>query len=112
MLLTYLILSVASAFGLAIALVKKQREWPVRRHVLRLRKLLGCVHRRAPKMLDCVICTSFWATLATDLIICISVFPYIFYFAWPLSGFVTVGLSWIIMDCLDSLNAIGRKHED
>lgn len=113
----YLVCSVASAFGISVALVKKQDDWPVSFYANILRKyILPIFHRNMPDMLDCVVCTSFWVTLLTDLFIHLVFAPA--YFAWPISGFITLGLSWVLMDALDSLSAIGtaiqskRENED
>lgn len=98
----YLILSVLSSFGLAIALTEKKREWPVRRQVLKLKYLLRFIHRRAPEVLNCAACTSFWCALFTDNFI--AVFSGGSYFCWPLSGFMAFGLTWTVMQVLYALN--------
>jgi hypothetical protein len=106
--IVYLILSVLSAFGLSVALVHKGRNWPIRRYRLWLELIiLPKIHPRFPRMLNCVVCTSFWATLLMDIVICsVTRFKY---FAWPLSGFVTVGITWIIMDFLNTLGQIANS---
>ena len=104
-----LILSVLSAFGMAVALVEKKRQWPIRRYSLILQwKVLPRIHRRLGKMLNCTICTSFWTTLVTDLLIC--VFSGFQYFAWPLSGFVTFGLTWAFIQILWSIGSEAKEN--
>jgi hypothetical protein len=105
----YLLLSVASSFGLAVALVEKKRSWPVRRYHLILLNLLNKVHPRLRRMLNCAPCTSFWCSLVVDcLILVVSGGSY---WAWPLSGFITFGVTWLIMDWLNTLDRLGSKIE-
>ena len=97
-----------SAFGLSVALVKKGDEWPVRRYKIILKRyFLSKIHRKLPRMLDCIVCTSFWASLVTDFVICL--FTRADYWAWPLSGFITLGLTWVVVDFLNSLFKIGKR---
>jgi hypothetical protein len=104
----YLIFSVFASFGLAVALVKKGDEWPVRRYRIWLeRHILPSLHRKLPAMLSCVVCTSFWTTLVTDTVIC--VFTGFRYWAWPLSGFVTLGLTWLVMDLSNTLFKLSKR---
>ena len=96
----YMLVSIFSAFGLSILLVEKGRTWPVRRYRLILEfVVLPLIHRRLPKMLNCVICTSFWATLVTDSLLYF--FTNYSYWCWPLSGFITVGFTWMILKILE-----------
>lgn len=89
---------------MAVALVEKKRQWPIRRYSLWLQYfVLPKIHRRLGKMLDCTVCTSFWTTLITDSLICL--FTWGKYFAWPLSGFITLGLTWAFVQILWSINS-------
>lgn len=109
-LLSHLFLVVLIGYGMALLLVEFKRKWPIRRHHLRIKKLLGKVHRRVPKMLSCTVCTSFWTALVAEL----GLFAFdsltgwhlmhgLRLWLWPLSGFVTAGVTWTIMDLLRSL---------
>ena len=98
-----LLLSVLSAYGIAVALVQKGDEWPIKWIVGPLKKLLGKINPNAPKVLDCVVCLSFWTSLLTDIILLIFTRHY---FAWPLSGFVTLGFAWTIMEFFNSFDKI------
>ncbi len=107
-LLLHLILSVFGGFGIAVALVEKRRQWPVRRYNILLKKLLGKIHRRAPNMLNCTVCTSFWATLFVELGIAaawsIPTNDFEFHWLWPLSGFMTVGLTWTLIQFMTAID--------
>lgn len=112
-LLSHLVIVVLVGYGLAVLLVEFKRKWPIRRQHLRLKKLLGCIHRRAPKMLLCTVCTSFWTTLiaeiglfALDSLTGWQVMHGLRLWLWPLSGFVTAGLTWTLMDVLRSIGFI------
>jgi hypothetical protein len=111
--LTYLILSVLSGMGLAIILVEKRRQWPVRRYNLLIRVLLKKIHRRMPKMLSCTVCTAFWATLVCEIVILLFSFIFLneFYWFWPLSGFIASGFTWIIMDFLISFANLASSEK-
>ncbi len=105
----YLLFSVASSFGISIALNKKGDEWPVSIITGVLRKILS-FHSKLPKILDCAVCMSFWITLLTDIVI-----RFIFasnYFLWPLSGFITLGITYVVIDVLDSLYLLGSQKDE
>tara|TARA_Y100000310_G_scaffold345691_1_gene468322 strand:- start:3290 stop:3625 length:336 start_codon:yes stop_codon:yes gene_type:complete len=98
--------SVLSAYGLAIILVEKGSEWPVRKYNLILRRLVrNRIDVRAGKVFLCTVCMSFWTTLFTDLV-CLLMFGYFF---WPLSGFITLGFTWFVIQLL---NAIENSNEN
>lgn len=104
-LLCHVIVVLFSGYGMAVALVEKKRQWPIRRYNLMLRKMLGKIHRKLPKMLDCTVCTSFWTALVAEFIlgtgsVITKSWPM---FTWPLSGFITVGFTWTIIDITRSL---------
>jgi len=104
-----LAMSVAIAYGLAVALVEKGKEWPIRRYNILLRSLLHRIYWKAPFALYCVTCTSFWMALLSDICVCVVCLlcGQSFYFLWPISGFVTVGFTWTIVQFL---NALGAKQ--
>ena len=101
-----IVISVLAAYGMAIALVEKRKDWPIRRWNILLRWLLHkYVHRKAHRLLKCTVCTSFWTTLVTDTVLCLIFHSY---FMWPLSGFITVGLAWTVINLM---NAIDPPHK-
>lgn len=109
----HIIISVLCGCGMAIALVEKKRQWPIRRYNILFKKLLKRIHRRLPKMLDCTVCTSFWTTLIADvfvgLIVALNTWSHPVC-TWPISGFIAVGLTWTIVDILISLAGIATKE--
>lgn len=112
-----LVMSVLSGFGLAILLVEKGKDWPIKPIRIRIQFLLRKIHYKLPQMLYCTTCTSFWATLITDLAICfIALLFGTFYFFWPFSGFITAGIMWYIIEYLnaidkESINNIEREEQ-
>ena len=98
--LVYLFISLLLGFGFAVAIVEKGREWPLRKiNVILRRKLNKYIDVRAHRLLLCVVCTSFWATLFSDLVLYAYTGEYFF---WPFSGFINVGLSWLVVEFLFS----------
>lgn len=102
--LSFLIISVLAAYGMAIALVEKGRQWPIRRYRLILTIWLSKVHPRFPRMLVCPTCTSFWTALVADILLL--VLTGFSYWAWPLSGFVAVGFTWSITEFFNYMNRL------
>jgi hypothetical protein len=100
-----LILSVLSAYGISIALTYKGSEWPLKWLVNPLRGLLGRLNPNAPGVFDCAVCLSFWTSLLTDLSLLLVTRGH--YFAWPLSGFITVGFTWTVLEFFKNLDHIG-----
>lgn len=111
MILVHLLTIIILAYGLAIILVEKKRSWPVRRYVLILKKLLGKLHRRMPKMLNCTVCTSFWTALIAELFVLLISLLLGFHICWlwPLSGFASAAFTWTIMDFLNTIAKISEK---
>lgn len=109
----HVIVSVLAGYGMAVALVEKKRQWPVRRYHILIKKLLGKIHRRLPKMLSCTVCTSFWTTLIADATLGIAglIHHHTIIFTWPLSGFIAVGLTWTVMDILISLGGMASPKQ-
>jgi len=95
-----LIISVFLGYGMAILLVEKGKDFPIRPWRIRLQLLLRKIHWKLPQMLYCTTCTSFWATLIADIVL------YIVsggtYFFWPFSGIITAGIMWTIIEILNS----------
>lgn len=90
-----LLASLLCGGGMAIILVEKGHEWPVRLITIPLRRFLQVyVHRKMHRLLRCAICTAFWTTLISDLFLLIASHGH--YFLWPISGFATAGILWLI----------------
>ena len=104
-----LIISILLSCGMAILLVEKGKEWPIRPWRIRLQLLLSKIHYKLPQMLFCTTCTSFWTSLVSDIVIGIIAFLYGFsYFFWPFSGIIAGGIMWII---IEYLNAIDKTQD-
>lgn len=107
-----LIISVMLAFGIAIALVEKGDDFPIKPWKIKLQLLLGKVHPRFPEMLECTTCCSFWGSLIADIILCITnlVLFGTFYFFWPFSGFIVLGFTYVIIEFLNALDSRGENN--
>jgi hypothetical protein len=105
-----LIISVLVSYGMAIALVEKGQDFPIKKPRLILKRFIHKnISRKFSKVLDCSTCSSFWLTLLVDIIICILAICFgQFYFFWPLSGFITLGFTWTI---IEYLNAIDKEQD-
>ena len=97
-----LIISVMTGFGLAILLVEKGKEWPIRPWRIRLQLLLRKIHWKLPRLLLCTTCTSFWCCIVSDVIL--FVISGGTYFLWPLSGAITAGIMWCIIEWLNAID--------
>lgn len=94
-------ISIIAALGLALLLVEKQDDWPISLFSPKLRGGLGKIHNKLPDMLDCTVCTAFWAALISDAFLFMA--SGASYFLWPLTGFSTAGLAWILYQLLKAL---------
>jgi len=95
------------SFGLAIAISEKGDEYPIRRFKDFLKKILKkCISEEFSEVLNCTTCMSFWVCGCSDLILMIiSIFCFgSFYFFWPLSGFIAMGISWFLIEFLNALD--------
>lgn len=102
-------ISLFTAFGLAIILVEKGEDWPILIFIPKIKSFLHSIHEKMPEMLNCTVCSAFWTSLLTDS------FLYIItgsYFLWPLTGFAASGLSWIIYQILNILEARSNNSEE
>ncbi len=111
----YLIISIMLSFGLAIALVEKGNEYPIKKFKDLLRKILKrCISEEFSNVLECTTCTIFWCSFFSDLILMgISIIFFgSFYFFWPLSGFIAMGISWFIIEFLNALDNNRDFSED
>lgn len=109
-----LVIAIMLAFGIAIALVEKGDDFPIKPWKMKMQSLLGKVHPELPGMLDCTTCTSFWAALIADIVLCITnlVLFGTFYFFWPFSGFIAVGLTWFLIEFLNALDQKGNSNDE
>ena len=99
--LIYLIISILASYGASILLVEKGNEWPIRRYRIILQKFIhDHIHYKASQVLSCSTCSSFWVTFFIDCILC--VISGGSYFLWPLSGFITAGMTWTTIEYLNS----------
>ena len=101
-----LIISVMLAFGIAIAAVEKGNDFPIRPWRIKAQVILSKIHWKLPQMLFCTVCTSFWASLLADIVLCIMnlVLFGTFYFFWPFSGFIVLGVTWFAIEFLNALD--------
>jgi hypothetical protein len=91
--------------GISILLVEKGKEWPIRPRRIKIQLLLRKIHWKVPQMLYCTTCTSFWATLIADIIVCIvACLSGHFYFFWPFSGAITAGIMWVVIEYLNAID--------
>jgi hypothetical protein len=99
-----MIMSVLIGSGMAIVLVEKGNDWPIKPIHVRIQWFQSKIHSKLPQMLFCSTCTSFWTTLISDLIIfIIAMLHGVYYFLWPFSGFISAGIVWCIIEHLNAL---------
>jgi hypothetical protein len=106
--LSDLILTILCGMGLAILLVEKGHTYPMRYFNVKIRRILRNIAgkygrkyrgKRPEDALYCVVCTSFWTTLLIDVSLCLFTHT----FLWPLSGFATAGITYIIFTYFEIL---------
>jgi hypothetical protein len=107
-----LMISVILGYGMAILLVEKGDDWPIKPFRDKLQTIMGKIHPKLPEMLSCTTCTSFWTTLVADIVIgTIACFLGSLYFFWPFSGLITAGLVWTIIEYLNTIDK-GNCNEE
>ena len=100
-----LLMSVMTGFGMAIVLVEKGKDWPIKPWRVRLQVILRKIHWKLPQMLFCTTCTSFWTTLIADIVVCIVAWILgVPYFFWPFSGVIGAGIMWTIIEYLNAID--------
>ena len=101
-----LIISVLLGYGIAILLVEKGKDFPVRRYRILLQKFIhDHIGRKWSRVLKCVTCTSFWGALVADMAVGIIAFlSGGFYFFWPFSGIIAAGFTFTIIEYLNSID--------
>jgi len=102
-----LIISIFTSYGMAIALVEKGKEFPIRKYRVLLQKFIhNHIGHKWAKILLCSTCSSMWLSLLIDCILCIFMFVVFgqFCFFWPFSGFITVGFTWTAIEWLNAID--------
>lgn len=82
------------AFGMTVILVEKGDDFPIVNFLIYIRSFLSLIHEKLPDMFDCPICCVFWMSLISDIVVCFITKGN--YFLWPFSGFINVGITFII----------------
>lgn len=111
-----LIISILLAFGIAVALVEKGKDFPIRKYNILIKRFLHHkIHKRADEVLDCVTCTSMWMAFISDIVMMIVslIITGSFYFFWPFSGFIAVGFTYWMFEFLNAVdNDIIIEHKE
>lgn len=98
-----LILSVFSSMGMALILVEKREDFPVKS----IHSILSFIIRttmgsKCASMLECTVCTSFWTSLVVEVSLYFITGRQ--YFCWPLTGFAAAGILYFMIDVLNTLD--------
>jgi hypothetical protein len=98
-----LALSIISSIGIALILVEKKEDFPISG----IHKLLSYLIEKTlglkwALMLHCTVCTSFWASLLVEISLYFITDRN--HFLWPLTGFATAGIAYLIIDVLNILD--------
>ncbi|MAG37991.1 hypothetical protein CMI45_01220 [Candidatus Pacearchaeota archaeon] len=88
--------------GLAIIFVEKRYDFPVRRFNVLFRRNIRKINPKLSILGECTVCFSFWAALISDIFLFI--YSDFNYFLWPLSGFATSGLVWVLITYLNLID--------
>jgi len=100
-----LIISILLGCGMAILLVEKGKDFPIKRYRIKMQLILSKIHYKAPQVFYCTTCTSFWTALIADIIVCIvALLLGVPYFFWPFSGVITAGIMWTIVEYLNAID--------
>ncbi len=105
--LIFLILSVLTSAGIAIALTEKGRhDWPIKRYRIILQKFVhDHIHYKAAQVFYCGACSSFWISGIIDVFfMIINLCMGTFYFFWPFSGFITLFFMYFTNSLLNALD--------
>jgi len=100
-----MIISLLIGCGMAITLVEKSKDFPIKKYRVILQKLVhDHIGWKWAQVFNCASCTSFWTMLLADLIVFgIALCHGVFYFLWPFSGFVAVMVVWVIIEHLNAM---------
>ena len=100
-----MIISIMIGIGTSITLVEKGRDFPVRKYRVILQKIIRrYVGKKWGKVFKCSACCSFWTMLLADLcVFVIALCHGVFYFLWPFSGLIALGIVWYSIEHLNVL---------
>lgn len=107
-LIEHLFFSVFLSFSIAVVLVEKGDDWPVSLFLNPIKKILNKINSNIPKVFDCTVCFSFWAALASETIM---YFCFDSRFLWPITGFLSLGLTWFVIEFLNALDKSGNQND-
>ncbi len=100
-----IVISILLGYGMAVLLVEKGKDFPIKRYRIILQLILRKIHPKAPQMLYCTTCTSFWVTLIADLVVSFIAWSVgVPYFFWPFSGAICAGFTWSIIEYLNGID--------
>jgi uncharacterized membrane protein YjjB (DUF3815 family) len=100
-LLVHLILSILFGYSFAILLVEKGDDWPITIFVKPIKFIFGKIYNKLPGLLDCTVCCSFWATLIGEIVLKLWITNI---FLWPFTGVIVLGLTWLVIEILNTLD--------
>lgn len=103
----FFIISLFASLGLSILVTQKGNEWPIKKPRILFQKYIRKINTKLSKMFFCVVCFSFWSSLIIDTLLFVYAYSIYdqYYFLWPISGFASSGLSYIIFETIDSLSS-------
>ena len=99
-----MLLSACLSYSMAITIVEKGRDWPIRKFKVLLGRWLNRhVCLKAHRVVNCASCASFWLAAISDIVVGVIRLTATgkFYFLWPLSGFIAVGLTYTIIEFMN-----------
>jgi hypothetical protein len=95
-------LSTIGGIGMATLIVEKGDDFPIKKIKTiaqgLVRFLLG---ESWSKVFECTVCMSFWTALICELILYFTISKS---FTWPISGFAAAGISFYLIDFLNTLD--------
>lgn len=98
-----LFISVLLSYGMAIILIEKGKDFPIRKYRVILQKFIhDHIGRKWSRILKCTTCTSFWMALIADIILFIVSGGT--YFFWPFSGFIAASITWTVIEYLNAID--------
>ena len=98
-----LIISVFTSYGMAILLVEKGQDFPIRKPRLILKRFIHkYISRKFSKVLDCSTCSSFWISGFVDCVLFIISGGSYFFF--PFSGCICSGIMWYSIEYLNTID--------
>ncbi|MAG27488.1 hypothetical protein CMI47_18295 [Candidatus Pacearchaeota archaeon] len=106
MCLTYIVslffISVISSIGMSIVFVEKRYDFPIRKLNIIFRRKIRKINPKLSTLGLCTVCFSFWAALLSDIFLL--VYSNFSYFLWPLTGFASSGIVWLIISYLNIID--------